>query len=193
MCKHIPWRMVRTLVVSDLSYGSASEWIAAFRLLKQVTTLEVSGNTDTLELAHALCSRVRKSGKPTPASRKTSTSMKLFPLLRSISFSNVRFAEWETYDVGLVGELTELLLDCLTRRRGRGVKIRRLQITNCYNIDDRDIELLRELVPSVDWDSKVIVHEPECGTESSVSDYDEDFNPFDDPFFDPGPIFRGWW
>ncbi|PCH36350.1 hypothetical protein WOLCODRAFT_166861 [Wolfiporia cocos MD-104 SS10] len=190
MVEHIPWRMVHTLHVPDSSYGSASQWVAAFHPLKQVTTLEVSGKHVTPELVRALCICVRESGKPTAASRKT--SMKLFPLLRSISFSNVRFAEWETYDVGLVGELTELLLDCLARRRDRGVEIRKLQITNCFNIG-RDIEPLREIVPSLDWDGKAMVIEPDSETESSVSDYYEDVDPFEFNFFDPDPIFQGWW
>ncbi|PCH36362.1 hypothetical protein WOLCODRAFT_166871 [Wolfiporia cocos MD-104 SS10] len=127
MFKYIPWRMVRTLVVSNLSYGSANECIAAFRLFNQVTTL--------------------KAGRPTAASRKT--SMKLFPLLRSISLIDQRFAEPETYDLGLVGELIEPLLNCIARRRDQGVKTLKLQIANCF-IDDRDIERLREIVPAVD-------------------------------------------
>ncbi|PCH36365.1 hypothetical protein WOLCODRAFT_157075 [Wolfiporia cocos MD-104 SS10] len=159
MLEHIPWRVVRTFVVSDLSYESASQWIAAFRPLKQVTTLKAWSDTGTLALAQALCSLVPQVGRPTPASRKT--SMELFPLLHSISLKSMCFAEWETYDVGLVGELTEPLLDCLARRRDRGVEIRKLQITNCYNIDDRDIERLCEIVPSAEWDGKVMVDEPE--------------------------------
>ncbi|PCH36353.1 hypothetical protein WOLCODRAFT_166864 [Wolfiporia cocos MD-104 SS10] len=170
MCKHIPWRMVRTLVVSSLSYGEACEWIAAFRLSNQVTTL--------------------KAGRPTAASRET--SMKLFPLLRSISLSDQRFAEPETYDLGLVGELIEPLLDRLARRRDQGVKIRKLQITNCFNIDHRDIERLREIVPSIDWDGQVIHHEPEYGTDdSSESDSDEETDPFESDSLSEDPEIHG--
>ncbi|KAI0766629.1 hypothetical protein BD413DRAFT_569176 [Trametes elegans] len=90
-------------------------------------------------------------------------------------------------------EFLDDLEDWLLLRCNYDLPIDRLQLTQCLNLTEEDVDRLIEIVPHVDWDG-VVQFESEEEDEEEEDDYgmypyDEDFDYYDDYYDDPWGFF----
>ncbi|PCH43229.1 hypothetical protein WOLCODRAFT_144443 [Wolfiporia cocos MD-104 SS10] len=143
----LPLATVRELDVAGIYFDEKEEWFTSFEPLNGVTLLRVSCPSNAPPLPNALgqCVSAHSNG-----SDKSST---LFPYLRVLTLHEACFK-----DPSLINEyeFMDSLVTCLKWRRERNAGLQELRLTECYNIGASIVEDLRTIVPSVDWDSRVL-------------------------------------
>ena len=132
---------VRTLRIANLSIES-SRWTTLFERTPDVRDLRITDASG--EFVDAL-SKLRK-----PSGSRRGRTMPLLPHLSSLHLTAVPFV-WCNKD-GQGKVLGGKLLDWAIMRCNYGVPIERMDIAECEEVFEKDVDRLREVVTDVEWD-----------------------------------------
>ncbi|TCD71672.1 hypothetical protein EIP91_005438 [Steccherinum ochraceum] len=138
---------VETLVISEVSYREDS-WPMAMRAMPNVQSLTLVGFRPGLDgVQRLLC--IEPADTTTGKRKKRKTA--ILPRLKHLRLSQVPFRHPEELEDF---EFVEELQKSIRLRKRQGSKLDRVEVWECLNMDETDIELLEKVV-NVDWDGVV--------------------------------------
>ncbi|KAG5638349.1 hypothetical protein H0H81_000482 [Sphagnurus paluster] len=173
--KHFCLGQLRSLRMSYVEPMTTQTWTDTFGLLPKLHTVHIVGDSVHTFIA-ALCEEPpMPNALVSPATpgalrhpglrRRTSAVPKVhFPHLKSLAIEQAGFD-----DMGVSPSKFENFRDCMMERCERKAEIQELIFTECTYLFLEHIELLREIVTSVEWDE--IEQGEESNEESSGYDY----------------------
>jgi len=170
-------RTLTQLQLSSSLHIDPKTWVKTFGKLPLLERVHVK-NDVVYSFLDALRHKTEAADRSITAYRSVS-----FPKLRYISMSGTQF---ECIPV-------DKLMDILMERYERNAEIQALQLEDCHNILEDDVERLREIVVDVDWDGIEQGFSDEYDSEER--DYDSDgntideFGDYDSDYYHP---FIGW-
>lgn len=130
ICQMVPHRRIRSLSVTSSLYLRDNFWRAGSADLPALESIKLSGTCNIRSLIAVLQSGGVQSS--------------------DMAYSSLHALELESIDFGC-GEAEELQ-DIVTIRAGHGLGIHELRLVKCRNLVVDKVQLLKEVVPAVDWD-----------------------------------------
>ena len=92
----------------------------------------------------------------------------LVPKLETIVFEDALWRSMDEYQANQEGELTGAILRVVEARKKAGSPIHRIEILDCKNMDQRDIEPLKQVVDIVEWDSLITLEDENSDEEEGT-------------------------
>lgn len=130
ICQMVPHRRIRSLFVTSSLYLQGNFWRAGSADLPALESIQLCGTCNIRSLIAVLQSGGAQSS--------------------DMAYPSLHALELESIDFGC-GEAEELQ-DIVIMRAGHGVGIDELRLVKCRNLADDKVQLLKEVVPVVDWD-----------------------------------------
>lgn len=159
VCSRLPLSELRTLDVSGSCFIDCTQWLAICGCMKQLSQVRACQQAGSA-LLEALSKR-REGAYNNPDSL-------FMPQLNHLSLHEVYCRQAppdsEDYDV------TDLLLESLKFRQGKGKRLEKLTLEYCININRRDVRQYREYVEKVVWDKGVHYEDP-AESDSDLEDW----------------------
>ncbi|GLB40946.1 hypothetical protein LshimejAT787_0901610 [Lyophyllum shimeji] len=151
-----------SLTVIDIDFGPKT-WRNLFGKLARLKTLRV-GVTDMAfldALSYGLSTTLPPETSGTPALAGNPR----FKALRRLTIMHWDCSDFYDSATSIMEKLTE----CLAARRGAGLPLHHLEFEKCFNVDEHEVDLLEEVVRTVEWEE----YDSECRTDSEVEAWED--------------------
>ncbi|KAF8066613.1 hypothetical protein FPV67DRAFT_1781145 [Lyophyllum atratum] len=167
---------VESLKIDDL-FLSKTAWVDHFGSLSQLTYLEVG--PDDSQFLRALS--IGTSAALEPCDQAGDVQ---FKALKSLTISGWMLDDLTPFIPGSAAKtVSRSLADCLKARRERGTALSDLFLDGCRHVTEEDVEMLREIVPEVEWDGAENFTESESEEDGDFTDSEQEES---DYYFPPG-------